>query len=193
MWPDWSSYEISWWQISFKICLNIWWLFGLFWKSFLWSNNYCGHRLVSFWKNWATFYINIWSHWRQWVGMEISGIWRRRRRRLLTDWLWRQKWESELKKKKGKHIYIRLGNETREREFFSEWEELFLHGSSSIRWQYFFLGGGKAWESHVTKLTLKLVKGLNSFSFVCILLWGTNVAYLSFDLLLIISRFYLCT
>ena len=46
---------------SSKSCLNIWWLLELFWKIPLWNKNSCSHFLGSFWKNWATFYFNIWS------------------------------------------------------------------------------------------------------------------------------------
>ena len=37
--------------------------FGLLWKIELFTLNWCGYFLCNFYKNWATFYSNIWSHW----------------------------------------------------------------------------------------------------------------------------------
>ena len=36
--------------------------FGLFWKTLFFRKNCIGYFLGNFWKNWATFYSNIWSH-----------------------------------------------------------------------------------------------------------------------------------
>ena len=63
-WPDWAIFESSWWQIFVARCLNVCWLFGLFWKTSLWSKNCCDYFLDNFWNNLAIFYFNIWSHWK---------------------------------------------------------------------------------------------------------------------------------
>ena len=44
-------------KFSYTNYLNIWWSFGPFWKTSLWSKNCYGHFLCNFWKNWATFYL----------------------------------------------------------------------------------------------------------------------------------------
>ena len=49
-------------KFSFNTSPNIWWLFGLFWKPLIRSLNCSGLFLGLFWKNWAIFYFNIWSH-----------------------------------------------------------------------------------------------------------------------------------
>ena len=38
---------------------------GLCWKMELFTLNWCGYFLAIFCRNWATFYFNIWSHWRR--------------------------------------------------------------------------------------------------------------------------------
>ena len=43
-----------------KEAQNNWQLLGYFEKPHSWKNDYFGGK---FWKNWATFYSNIWSHW----------------------------------------------------------------------------------------------------------------------------------
>ena len=49
-------------KFSYISCLSICLLFGLFWKTSLWSKNCLGHFQATFRSNWATFYFNIWSH-----------------------------------------------------------------------------------------------------------------------------------
>ena len=48
-------------MFSYKSCINILWLFGLFWQTSFWSKNCCSHFWVNFWKIWATFCFNLWS------------------------------------------------------------------------------------------------------------------------------------
>ena len=47
---------------SSKRSPNDWQLFGLFWKTSLLCKNCISYFLGNFWKNWATFFSNIWSH-----------------------------------------------------------------------------------------------------------------------------------
>ena len=73
--PDWAIFVIPWLQIFFKSSPNNWWLFGPFLKmAFL---NRCWVYLGNYWKNWATFNFNIWSHrWWSiwWVSMMSKSI-----------------------------------------------------------------------------------------------------------------------
>ena len=59
---DWAIFE-SYCQISSKRSPNDWQLFGLFWITSLLCKNCIGYFLGNCWKNWASFYSNILSHW----------------------------------------------------------------------------------------------------------------------------------
>ena len=62
LWPNWAIF-LKLLDSNFLIKLPKYLMtFGAIWKISLWSKNWCsGHFLGKFWKNWATFYLNIWS------------------------------------------------------------------------------------------------------------------------------------
>ena len=61
VWPDWAIFKISLWHIFLK--RNLWWPhFGLEWKPHFKVKIAVATIGVTFWKIWATFYFNIWSH-----------------------------------------------------------------------------------------------------------------------------------
>ena len=50
-----GDFEMFWWQIFLKSSQNLWWLFGLKWKTLFYSKSFYGH----FWQNLGYFYFNI--------------------------------------------------------------------------------------------------------------------------------------
>ena len=74
VWPDWEIFGKSWWHIFFQKVAQIY-------DNFLgYSGNH--NTLVkttvapfgpTFWKTWATFYFNVWSHWVTLLWNRLSG------------------------------------------------------------------------------------------------------------------------
>ena len=64
VWQDWSIFERSVDNFSYKSSPNIRWLLGLSWKPYVrvkTVTSILGETFVK--KNWATFYSEIWPHW----------------------------------------------------------------------------------------------------------------------------------
>ena len=74
VWPDWEIFGKSWWHIFFQKVAQIY-------DNLLgYSGNH--NTLVkttvapfgpTFWKTWATFYFNVWSHWVTLLWNRLSG------------------------------------------------------------------------------------------------------------------------
>ena len=62
VWPDWAIFKRSLLKKYHKNKQNIRQLLGLLRQITHFKENCCGFILGIFWKNWATFYSNIWSH-----------------------------------------------------------------------------------------------------------------------------------
>ena len=60
--PDWN---IFWSSYLTKVSRIFDKSLGYFEKRHVLSKNCCGYFLGNFWKNWATFYSQIWSHWNR--------------------------------------------------------------------------------------------------------------------------------
>ena len=63
VWPDSAIFIVLGDKITLKSSQIVWWLFGLEWNTSFLILNFCGDFWATFGKVWATFYINIWSHW----------------------------------------------------------------------------------------------------------------------------------
>ena len=61
--PEWVILKVLCDIFFYKSSLNICWLFGgIFWKTHIFRKGCFDCLLGNFWKNWATFDFNIWSH-----------------------------------------------------------------------------------------------------------------------------------
>ena len=59
-------FQRYWLQIFFEKQPKYLVTFGAFWKIAFFNLKLLGIHLGNYWKNWATFNLNIWSHWPKW-------------------------------------------------------------------------------------------------------------------------------
>ena len=59
VWLDWALFKVLGDNVLTKVAQMLSNFFWLFWRMVLFTENCCGN----FWRIWATFYLNIWSHW----------------------------------------------------------------------------------------------------------------------------------